>query len=269
MSNPYDPYDSSGNPEGQGTPGSGDQPPPPPPPYGQSQPPYGQDPYPQDPSSASPYGQPGGGYGQPAYDSGTPAKTDPVSIIGFVLSLTCCLSIVGAVMGAIGLGRTKKNQRKGRWAAISALIIGILGTLAFAGIIIVAVFFANSVIPVDEAEVGQCANILSEDDESVTLTDTECDSSHDAEIVYTGTYGEVESSQFVPSDPDDLTDAGISFGICTELMAANGQQADLDALGDDVTYQFVTQTADPPSDEAFYCYVERSDGEKFAEKRLP
>ncbi len=275
MSNPYDPYnDPSRNPEG-----SDPANPPPPPPYGapdaggaQVPPPYGQTPYGQTPYGQAPYGQEPPSpspYGQAPFASEPPKGTDPVSIIGFILSLTCCLSIVGAIMGAIGLKRTKQGRRRGRWAAVSALIIGILGTMAFAGIIVAVVFFANTVIPVDSAAVGQCANVSSQDRESVLLLDADCEEPHDAEIVYTGTYDQVESSRFVPSNPDDLTDAGISFGICTELMIDNGQGADLAALGDDVVYQFVTQTGDPASDEPFYCYVERSDGAKFADKRLP
>ncbi|MGA8846559.1 MAG: DUF4190 domain-containing protein [Nocardioides sp.] len=265
MSNPNDPYDGTPGSPDEGGPGT--QPPPPPPPYGGPDqggqaPGYGQPSYGQAPYEQSPYASTG-------YPDDAPKSTDPVSIIGFILSLTCCLSIVGAIMGAFGLRRTKDGQRRGRWAAVSALIIGVLGTLAFIGIIVAVVFVANSVIGVDQAKVGQCANISNEDRESVLLTDTSCEDAHDAEIVYTGTYSQVESSQFVPSDSDDLTDAGISFGICTELMTNNGQDADLEALGDDVEYQFVTETSDPAADEPFYCYVERTDGNKFTEKRLP
>ena len=98
---------------------------------------------PYDPNASSnPYGAPqGGGFGQGGdggygnpygqsnpYGNEPPKKTDPVSIIGFVLSLTCCLSIVGAIMGFVGLGRTKGGKRKGRWAAIAASVIGILGS---------------------------------------------------------------------------------------------------------------------------------------------
>ncbi len=223
----------------------------------------------------SQYGAPipsggGGGYGNPYGQSPyggneMPKKTDAVSITGFVLSLTCCLSIVGAILGFVGLSRTKGGKRKGRWAAVSATIIGILGTIAGGALIAVFVIFAGSVISVDEAEAGQCANITSDDDDSVLLRDKDCGDDHDAEIVYVGTYDEVENSQFVPSDPDDLTDAGISFGVCTELM----DPADVEALGSDVEYQFVTEDSTPSGDEPFFCYVERSNGDKFTSKQLP
>ncbi len=266
MSNPYDPNNPSGTPDGgqggQGNPG--EQPPPPPygqPPYGQT--PYGQAPYGQDPTPPSPYGQPPSPYGQSPYgqsptQGGAPKGTDAVSITGFVLSLTCCLSLIGAILGIIGLKRTKDGQRRGRWAAISATIIGILGTLAFAGIIIAVVFVAGSVIDVDEAEVGQCLNISNEDADSVLPTKKDCDSDHDGEIVYVGTYDEVLGSDFVPTNPDDLTDAGISFGVCTGLM----DPADVDKIGDEFRYGFLTEDVDSEPSDTFFCYVERFDGDK-------
>ena len=246
MSNPYDPYNN------QGTPGD----PPPPPPYG------------------APIGSQGGGggayppspYSQDSpYGDNAPKKTDAVSITGFVLSLTCCLSVVGAILGFIGLKRTKDNQRKGRWAAIAASIIGVLGTLAFIGGILFIVVFAKSVINVDEAKVGQCANISSQDNKSVLLTDTDCSGDHDAEITYVGKFSDVEGLDIAPTNPDDFTDAGSSLLICTALM----DPADVTALGDSVGYQYVNQDGTPTSNDAVLCYAERTDGKKFTSKQLP
>ncbi len=236
----------------------------------------------QDPNQgqSQPYGGPipsGGGYGSPhgggpggpggpgGYGGDLPKKTDAVSITGFVLSLTCCLSVVGFVLGLIGLKRTKGNQRKGRWAAISATVIGILGTLAAVGIGAAIFIFANSVISVDEAKVGQCANVGSEDSNSVVLTDKDCGDDHDAEITYTGAFADVEGLEVAPSNPDDFTDEGSSLLICTALM----DPADVETLGDAVDYQYVTSSDDPSGDDPVLCYAERSDGEKFTSKQLP
>lgn len=232
MSNPYDP-NASNNPYGQG---GG---------YGA---PYGQTPYGQTP------------YGQEA-----PKKTDAVSIVGFILSLTFCLSLIGFILGLVGLGRTKGGKRKGRWAAIAATIIGLLATIVGGVLIAVLVVFANSVISIDEAEVGQCLDVSSEDSESVVITDQDCSGDHDGEITWVGTYGDVESSDFVPTNPDDLTDAGISLAVCTSLM----EQGDVDALGDGVEYQLVNEDSSPTADEAALCYATRTDGEPFTEKQLP
>ena len=79
---------------------------------------------------------------------------------------------------------------------------------------------------IDEAEVGQCLDVSSEDSDSVVITDQDCDGDHDGEITWVGTYADVEGSDFVPTNPDDLTDAGISFAVCTSLM----DQGDVDAL---------------------------------------
>ena len=247
MSNPYDPNagnnpyepNASNNPYGSPVPGG----------YGQG-------------------GGQGGGYGDPygqqpnPYGEG-PKKTDAVSIVGFVLSLTCCLSIVGAILGFVGLSRTKGGKRKGRWAAVSATIIGILGTLAAAGIIVALVFFANSVVDVDEAKVGECADVSSDSGDTVLLTEQDCDDKHDAEITWVGKVSDVENLDVAPSNPDDFTDAGASFLICTALM----DQADVTTLGDDVEYQYVTQDTSPKSSDAALCYAEKKSG-SFTEKQL-
>jgi hypothetical protein len=249
MSNPYDPNAGNNNPYGGSDPsGSGG--------YGG----YG-----------NTGGNTGGGggygapYGQPAspYDEG-PKKTDAVSIVGFVLSLTCCLSIVGAILGFVGLSRTKGGKRKGRWAAIAAAIIGTLLTI---GVVVGGVFiykFADSVVEVDEAKVGDCADVSSDDGDSVLLTDQDCDGKHDAEITWVGKVSDVESLDVAPSNPDDFTDAGASYLICTNLM----DKGDVTALGDDVEYQYVTEDTSPKSTDAALCYAEKKDG-KFTDKQLP
>ncbi|WP_232676456.1 DUF4190 domain-containing protein [Nocardioides sp. R-C-SC26] len=246
MSNPYDPPNppSDGQPPYGTPPGGYTNNPGPYPPAGGGFPPPGDGGVP--PYGSNPYGAPQ-----------QPAGNDAVSITGFVLSLTCCLSVVGLILGIIGLKRTKNNQRKGRWAAIAAIPIGIVGTLALVGAIIFGVFIANNVITPDSAEVGQCADISSEDKDSISLFKKDCEGNHDVEIVYVGKYSEVEESQFMPSNPDDLTDAGISYGICTGLM----DQADVAKLdAEDVEYGFVTDGEDPDGDDVFFCYVEKSGG---------
>ena len=166
-------------------------------------------------------------------------------------------------MGFIGLGRTKGGKRKGRWAAIAATIIGIIGTLVAAGVIVAIVFFANSVVKVDEAKVGDCANVSSDDSDSVLLTDKDCGDDHDAEITWVGKVSDVESLDVAPTNPDDFTDAGASLLICTALM----DEADVTALGDDVEYQYVTEDNDPKPSDAALCYAEKKNG-KFTEKVL-
>ncbi len=248
MSNPYDPNASNnpyGSPEQSGGAGG----------YGQGGSPYGQG----GGYGGTPYGQPN------PYGNEAPKKTDAVSIVGFILSLTFCLSLIGFILGLVGLGRTKGGKRKGRWAAISATIIGLLATIAGGALIAVLVVFANSVIAVDDAEVGQCLDVSSEDDTSVVITDQSCDGDHDGEITWVGTFADIESSDFVPTNPDDLTDAGISYAVCASLM----EEADVAALGEDVEYHLVNEDAAESPGRPALCYATTADGEPFTEKQLP
>lgn len=237
MSNPYDP--NAGQP---GQPG---------------QPPY--------PAGGGGYGDQGGGYGSGSFpanpygDGGeAPKKTDTVSIIAFVLSLTCCLSIVGAIMGFIGLGRTKGGKKKGRWAAISAVIIGILGTLAAAGIVIAVVFVAGNTVTVDNAEVGQCVDVSGPDD-GLSLTKKECSESHDAEIVAVGKAGDVEGA--------DLEDTFQTADVCSQLAdPADFEKVTAFLVETELEFSVIAEDPDDVSDgDSVVCYVERVDGEKLTE----
>ncbi|MEQ6903118.1 DUF4190 domain-containing protein [Nocardioides sp. YIM 152588] len=180
------PYGSDPYGQGSGSDPYGQQPPQDP--YGQqppAQPPYGQQP-PQQP----PYGQ--GGYPPPppnpygadpyAQDPGAGASTDGVSIASFVLSLLCCTSPIGLIMSFFGLSRTKGGKRKGRWAAVAGLVIGILGTLSLIGFGIFVAFIANTIVTPANAEAGTCVNI-EEDDDIVVFTKSDCADEHDGEIV--------------------------------------------------------------------------------------
>jgi hypothetical protein len=250
MSNPYDPNAGNNNPYGGSDPsGSGG--------YGG----YG-----------NTGGNTGGGggygapYGQPAspYDEG-PKKTDAVSIVGFVLSLTCCLSIVGAILGFVGLSRTKGGKRKGRWAAIAAAIIGTLLTIAVAiGGTFLAIYIKSG-ITIEEAKVGQCLNVDEGDDQDVFLREKDCTESHDGEIVAVAKFGDVSQSalQGIGSDPSS-TEAARQ--ICTSLL-----DDDAKAKLDD-TYEFGVVSEDessPSANEKFVCYVTLDDGGKLSEKLLP
>jgi len=259
MSQPPSYPGSGDNPESPG----GDQPS-----YGGDQPTSGSD-YPPPPTH-QPYGspspapyeqqgfgqpgygqQPGGQFGQPygAWQGGNDASrsTDGVSIAGFVLSLTCCLSLVGLILGLVGLSRTKNDQRKGRWAAIAAIPIGVIGTLILAGTIIGVVWFAGQVVTPENAKVGQCVNVeeFDDDDESIGMTKSDCDDSPDAQIV---------AVQKVTTETEGL--AVLAF--CEQAIAPERLSAIQEHGG--LTIQGVTD--DPPADagDKVVCYVENTDG---------
>ena len=219
---------------------------------------------PYDPNAGQ-YPAGGGGFGtggsypaNPYGDSGElPKKTDAVSIVGFVLSLTCCLSIVGAILGFVGLGRTKGGQRKGRWAAISAIIVGILGTLAAAGIIVAVVFVAGSVVTVDNAKVGQCVDVGGDDDDAVTLTKKECGEDHDGEVVAKGKAGDLQDV--------DLEGTFIPLDVCNQL-SAEGDFDKVAAFPEELELSVLLEDPDNVSDgDTVVCVAERVDGEKLTE----
>ncbi|WP_084078912.1 DUF4190 domain-containing protein [Demequina sp. NBRC 110057] len=115
---------------------------------------YTQHSYGQADASASPYaapaGQPGpyvappmgdaSQYGTTQYGSapyGTPSQqrgTDGVSIAALVTGLLS-LAFVAIVLGAMGLRRTAQGARKGTWMAVTGLVLGILGTIAWTAVI--------------------------------------------------------------------------------------------------------------------------------------
>jgi Domain of unknown function (DUF4190) len=123
-------------------------PPPPAPPYGAPAPPYGTPP----PYGApqQPYQQPG--YGQPPYGYTTAAPTDGLAlgamitgIATFVLGIvTCGIGLLGSpvalILGLVSMSRIKRSQGqlRGRGMAISAVVLGALGTLLLiAGIVVI------------------------------------------------------------------------------------------------------------------------------------
>ncbi len=244
-----------------------------PPSYGSNQPPsYGQ----PDPSASGQqygdpsqqYGQPGayGGYGQPEGQYGQPGQfgqpgqygawqggndaakpNDGVSIAAFVLSLTCCLSLVGVVMAFFGLARTKGGQRRGRWAAIAAIPVGLVLTLVAGAVVALGIWGWNQIVTPDNAEVGQCVNIeeSDDDDNTIGMMKADCDDSHDAQIVAVTDLSSPEQALSVPM-------------FCQEAMSADLRAA-VESEGNLVTRGVME---DPPGEvgDTVVCYVERADG---------
>ena len=101
---------------------------------------------------------------------------------------------MGLILGIVGLSRTKNGVRKGRWAAVSAIAIGIAGTLAFVVTIGFFTWFGTSTVLLSSADVGQCLNV---DDFSgshdATLWKKDCDEPHDAEVAVVGSFDRDQS----------------------------------------------------------------------------
>lgn len=257
MSNPYDPNQPPADPAEPGgtTPPSYGEPPaaPSPPPYGEpTGPAYGAPPF----GAGAP---PAGGmpYGTPVPGGEAPKGTDAVSIVGFVLSLTCCLSFVGVILGFVGLSRTKGGKRKARWAAISAVAVGIPLTIAT---IVAGVFlgiYVSSIVSVDEAAAGICVDINDDDENGVVLIEKDCDESHDGEIIYAGDAGD---------DAATLeSDEAVSVCVARIDQAA----AATVTSGDYEVNALLEDPDDVGAGDRFVCYVEPVDGDKISEPILP
>jgi hypothetical protein len=227
VTTPPNPPNGDDNLYGGPPPPPGDNPPPPPNPYG-----------------ATPY--PGGdAYGGQAQAP----KTDGISIAALVLGLSCCLSFVGIILGFVGLSRTKNGQRKGRWAAITGIVVGFLGTGVAIAVIAGGVWIFNNAVTPDNAEVGQCISI-DEDGGEVTMLKKECSEKHDGEIV---AVEELDSDSAKAAE-----DAQV--GYCTELLSEEDLTAILER--DDVELQAVFEDPNDVKDgDHIVCYVEATSGD--------
>lgn len=197
--------------------------------------PYGSSPY---GGAPSPYGAPAGGPG-----------LDPVSITGFVLSLLCCTGLVGMILGIVGISRTRAGVRKGRWAAVAAIVIGAVGTLASAGAVVFFVWFGTSTTSVGSADVGQCLDIDEfSSGHDATLFKKDCEEEHEAEVAATGDF---DASQV------DAYDDTVPAAMCEALLA---DEYDTAYSAGGFRIGIVFEDDDPQPGDAFLCYLERSDG---------
>jgi hypothetical protein len=213
--------------------------------------PYGNDPYGQQPPNPSGGAGDGGAYPPPPGGGGfeQPPKTDGVSIASLVLSLLCCAP-VGLILGFVGIRRTKGGQRKGRGLAITGVVLGLLGLLVWVGLGIASIAgigFLSSIVTPDEAKVGQCVNIDSDDDSSVLLREADCDKKHDGEIV-----------AVVKVTDDNLEDVKSQMvGYCIQAISDEDSGKLADYVND---IKAVTENPDDVEvDDHLVCYVEPSD----------
>ena len=229
------------------------------PPYGQQpygQQPYGQQPYGQQPYGQQPYGQPQ--YGQPQYGAWQGANdaergTSGVAIAAFVLALTCCLGIPAIICGIIGIKKTGPDRQKGRWMAVTGIVLGAIGTLITAAVIIGVVWVSQNYITPDNAEVGMCVD-TDEDGDSISMMKAGCSDDHDAEIFAVHEMTSAEAEEF---DPDT------SGGLC----AARLDDQSLFASGDYEPYT-VYENEDAEEGDVLVCLIQRTDGDALEEKLL-
>ncbi len=232
-------------------------------PYGQQGGQYGQQPQygDQQPYGQQPYAGQQQGYGQWQGANDAKRGTNGTSIAAFILNLTPCgLVIPGWICAIIGLRQIKRDGTKGRWAAISALVLGALWAVAIVGLALGGVYLFKNIITPDNAEAGMCVNI-EHDGDSISMFKKGCSDDHDGQIVYVGSYGDAKTKV----DPSQLDSASgedqIAESLCRQL-APNG-----DSVGDEYKWGLASENPDNPADgDKFVCYVEPKDGNKLSQK---
>ncbi|TCJ30116.1 DUF4190 domain-containing protein [Nocardioides jejuensis] len=138
---------------------------------------------------AFPPAPPGGGYPPPAYQAygganDGSASYSGVAIASFVLSLTCCLGILAVPLGIVGIVKTGPGKARGRWMAVTGLVLGVIGTIVAALVTLatIGVIAASQrVVTPDNATAGQCIAATTKND-NVTMIDTGCSLDHNGQI---------------------------------------------------------------------------------------
>ena len=195
------------------------------------------------------YYEPGDGSRQ------APPAMDGVSIAGMVCALTCCAAPVGVGLGIAGIVRTKKGKRRGRWAAVTGLVVGIIGTLALVAGGIGVIWYATHTVFLDEARAGDCVDIG-----DVDIWKAECDESHDAEVIHSAALSRADVEIFLANEPSDF---------CHEQPIDSRYEP----LFADLTYDIYVyveswDVEDPDPGDRFICVVERLDGQQIDHRLL-
>lgn len=189
------------------------------------------------------------------------ASYSGVAIASFVCSLTCCLGIPAVILGAIGIAKTGAGKARGRWMAVTGIVLGVLGTIAmvivgagFAGLIALG----QRVVTPENAEVGQCVEAETTED-TVNMFDTGCSVPHNGQIfaVLTPTQADVTAGRTAMELC--LTRVAGSFpGIEGQIVEG---QARLDLDGEEVQVSAVGEQLDLVAGSTVVCWIEATDGE--------
>ncbi|WP_408896286.1 hypothetical protein ACJ5H2_15365 [Nocardioides sp. R1-1] len=203
--------------------------------------PYGGD-YPPYQPGPNPYGA--------SVPGAVRAPYDGLSIAALVCSLTCCAAPVGIGLGIAGIVRTSGVRRSGRWAAVTGLVVGLLVLLAAIGFVVFAGVMGSRTVWEDEARVGQCIDV----DFLGDPIKASCVDPHAGEVIWTGTFDADLLGVF-----DDVSVAEFCHGLpgLAPDYAAAIRSGDYDVRVETDSFD----EDEPESGDAFFCYVERSDGE--------
>lgn len=222
---------------------------------------FGTPPPPAPPGAPFPPVPPGGGYptAYQAYagpNDGS-AGYSGLAIASFVCSLTCCLGIPAVVLGAIGIAKTGAGRARGRWMAVTGVVLGVLGTLLLIVVGLGLFALGDRIVTPGNAEAGQCVQATTDGD-TVTMLDLGCSVEHNAQIfaVITPTQADVEADR--TQMQLCLTRVAGSFpGV--EVRAVDGAPR-LTLRGDQVEVGAASTHSRLEPGSPVACWVEATDG---------
>lgn len=229
--------------------------------------PYGNDPY-GNQGGQNPYGSGGQWGGHPNYGpaggfpGAAPPKTDAVSIIAFVASLLCC-NLIALVLGIIGLSRTSGGKRKGRWAAIAAIVISIISMITI-GLLFAVGGAADwfNYKNINDLESGECITAEGLDDSGDEVSQIKvvgCSEDHDGEVIGTKELNAQEADDFVFGDQQQI------FENCG-TMVPEKVAADLGGNNPKYFLYALTEGASPDEGDKVVCVITLADGGTLTEK---
>lgn len=146
------------------------------------------------PEHRNPYG-----FAPPTTERPELRELDRTSLLAFALAMSWLLSPIGALLGIRGLRRTSDGVRAGRWAAITAIVVGACGTIGLVAGGIGAAWYENNIKAVGRVEVGNCVNVI--DDDGVEFAVKQCADPHDAEVVAAGDFDPSTRALFDNANP--------------------------------------------------------------------
>ncbi|RJS45067.1 DUF4190 domain-containing protein [Nocardioides cavernaquae] len=182
-----------------------------------------------------------------------------LAIAAFVCSLTCCLGIPAVILGIIALAKTGAGKAKGRWMAVTGIVLGIIGTLVMIGLVAAVYFLAESQVAPADARPGQCVTVATEGDE-VTILDLGCSTPHNGQIFAAITVTEADVARqvggldlcakaalehFPQASEGDLTGDAPSFTLNGEKLIVGGASDRTEVAAGDIVA----------------CWIEADDGE--------
>lgn len=181
-----------------------------------------------------------------------PTPYDGVSVAALVCAVTCCAAPVAIVLGMVGLVRTSGGRRRGMWAAVTGLVLGLV--LSLAGLLlalgVALVWFAAPYQA--EAAPGDCLDITHAFD-GTDLWWADCAMPHDAEVVAAGTFGPEGAEKVAELAADTWCREAVDRDVIQWLR---DEELVLDLSTD------AWDPEEPEAGDAWFCYAERRDGTK-------